>query len=75
MTSDARPTAASATPGAADEHDVDAVGPMHDAGRYESARATGAWGRVRPYVLATKPRIIELLLVTTVPAMVIAAGA
>lgn len=75
MTSDARPTAASADPGAADEHDVDAVGPMHDAGRYESARATGAWGRVRPYVLATKPRIIELLLVTTVPAMVVAAGA
>jgi protoheme IX farnesyltransferase len=30
--------------------------------------------RVRAYVLLTKPRVIELLLVTTVPAMVLAAG-
>ena len=49
------------------------VGPMHRSGRYE----TGLAGRrewLRTYVLVTKPRIIELLLVTTVPAMVIAAG-
>ncbi len=33
----------------------------------------GPWGRVRDYVALTKPRIIELLLVTTVPTMVVAA--
>jgi protoheme IX farnesyltransferase len=37
-----------------------------------------AWGqaraRVRAYVSLTKPRIVELLLITTVPAMVVAAG-
>ncbi len=72
MSSEARATASSAPDGAAP---ADGVGPMHDAGRYESSRASGAWARIRPYVLATKPRIIELLLVTTVPAMVVAAGA
>ncbi len=51
----------------------DAVGPMHSAGRYER-RSGGTVDRVRRYVLVTKPRIIELLLVTTVPAMVVAAG-
>lgn len=30
------------------------------------------WGRIAAYVALTKPRIIELLLVTTVPAMVLA---
>lgn len=30
--------------------------------------------RIRAYVLLTKPRVIELLLVTTLPAMVLAAG-
>jgi heme o synthase len=48
------------------------VGPMHGAGRYESRG--GTMDVLRRYVLVTKPRIIELLLVTTVPAMVIAAG-
>jgi heme o synthase len=33
----------------------------------------GLWSRARPYVALTKPRIIELLLVTTVPAMFLAA--
>ncbi len=47
------------------------VGPMHEAGRYESRDR--AMQRMRRYVLVTKPRIIELLLVTTVPAMVVAA--
>ncbi|MCC5947202.1 MAG: protoheme IX farnesyltransferase [Nitriliruptoraceae bacterium] len=47
-----------------------AAGPMHRAGRYESRG--GTLDRVRAYVLVTKPRIIELLLVTTVPAMVVA---
>jgi heme o synthase len=31
------------------------------------------WQRARPYVALTKPRIVELLLVTTVPAMFLAA--
>jgi heme o synthase len=35
---------------------------------------TGIGARLRPWVALTKPRIIELLLVTTVPAMVLAAG-
>ena len=48
------------------------VGPMHLTGRYESR--AGTLHTARRYVLVTKPRIIELLLVTTVPAMVIAAG-
>ena len=34
---------------------------------------TGAWATVRAYVALTKPRIIELLLVTTLPTMVLAA--
>ncbi|MPZ53056.1 MAG: protoheme IX farnesyltransferase [Acidimicrobiia bacterium] len=34
---------------------------------------SGLWDRVRTYVALTKPRIIELLLITTVPAMVLAA--
>jgi heme o synthase len=52
--------------------DRDEVGPMHPTGRYESRRA-GALDQVKRYVMVTKPRIIELLLVTTVPAMVVAA--
>jgi len=32
------------------------------------------WARVRAYIALTKPRIIELLLVTTLPTMVLAAG-
>ena len=74
MSSEARATASTSS-GSDGTAPANGVGPMHDAGRYESARASGAWGTLRPYVLATKPRIIELLLVTTVPAMVVAAGA
>ena len=46
-------------------------GPLHpgDARPLDGWRAT-----LRAYVLVTKPRIIELLLVTTVPTMVVAAG-
>ena len=36
--------------------------------------ALGRRGKVRAYVALTKPRIIELLLVTTVPTMILAAG-
>lgn len=46
-------------------------GPLHDDGRYE--RRGGTLDAVRRYVMVTKPRIIELLLVTTVPTMVVAA--
>jgi protoheme IX farnesyltransferase len=52
---------------------ADTVGPMHLEGRYERP-AGGRLDTVRRYFLVTKPRIIELLLVTTVPAMVIADG-
>jgi heme o synthase len=38
----------------------------------ESTPRTGVGDQVRAYVALTKPRIIELLLVTTVPAMVLA---
>lgn len=38
------------------------------------ASTSGAWSVIRAYVALTKPRIIELLLITTVPAMVVAAG-
>lgn len=48
-----------------------AEGPLHDEGRYE--RRGGTLDTVRRYVMVTKPRIIELLLVTTVPTMVVAA--
>lgn len=34
----------------------------------------GVWGTFRSYVALTKPRVIELLLVTTAPVMVLAAG-
>lgn len=37
------------------------------------AATAGAWGVVKAYVGLTKPRIIELLLVTTIPAMFLAA--
>ncbi len=57
---------------ATDGGEAAAVGPMHETGRWETP--VSARQRIRRYVLATKPRIIELLLVTTVPAMVVAHG-
>jgi len=39
-----------------------------------AARRRRPWAVVRAYVTLTKPRIVELLLVTTVPAMLLAAG-
>ena len=48
------------------------AGPMHAEGRYERPRG-GRRDLIRRYVMVTKPRIIELLLVTTVPTMVVAA--
>ncbi len=54
---------------------VEGPGPLHprDATPLEGALAQPRT-RLRAYVLVTKPRIIELLLVTTVPTMVVAAG-
>jgi protoheme IX farnesyltransferase len=40
----------------------------------ETTPAAAGRGRVAAYLALTKPRIIELLLITTVPAMVLAAG-
>ncbi len=40
----------------------------------DPSRADGPGGKIGAYVELTKPRIIELLLITTVPAMVLAAG-
>jgi protoheme IX farnesyltransferase len=51
----------------------EAPGPLHAS---DGVTSTGGWGLrevARVYFWLTKPRIIELLLVTTVPAMVIAA--
>ena len=62
------------------------VGPMHASGRYETplaaqepvangaATSASRMDVIRRYILVTKPRIIELLLITTVPAMVVAAA-
>jgi len=40
----------------------------------QAAPAVGARAKIRSYVTLTKPRIVELLLVTTVPAMFLAQG-
>ena len=53
------------TPGTGAIADMDAVSPEAPAGVARAAR-------VRAYVALTKPRIIELLLITTIPAMVLA---
>lgn len=48
---------------------------MHQAPREASAAPrSGVMGTVKAYIGLTKPRIIELLLVTTIPAMFLAAG-
>jgi protoheme IX farnesyltransferase len=46
-------------------------GPLHPG---DAVPVAGWRRRARAYLLVTKPRIIELLLVTTVPTMVVAAG-
>jgi protoheme IX farnesyltransferase len=53
---------------------TETVGPMHTEGRYESLGGSGVLDAAHRYFLVTKPRIIELLLITTVPSMVIADG-
>jgi protoheme IX farnesyltransferase len=54
------------------------VGPAGDpvgdpVGATQSIRSGVTFARIRSYVALTKPRIIELLLVTTLPAMILAA--
>jgi heme o synthase len=67
--------AAGATASPTTAQGSDGVGPMHEQGRYESLPHRAGWAdAVRRYFLVTKPRIIELLLITTVPSMVVAAG-
>jgi protoheme IX farnesyltransferase len=51
--------------------DIAATTPVLPVARSRMRRATG---RARAYFLLTKPRVIELLLVTTVPAMLLADG-
>jgi len=55
-----------------------AAEPLHGPSARTGVLSTGVVGRVRravgPYVALTKPRVIELLLVTTVPTMILAAG-
>ncbi len=51
--------------------DLAAAVPVPGAAAVPTSRTTRA--RVRAYFLLTKPRVIELLLVTTVPAMILAA--
>src|SRR4051812_48172823 len=54
--------------------DQPAGGPLHGSSPASSASSTGRVRRlVGPYVALTKPRVIELLLVTTVPTMILAA--
>ncbi|HVM40492.1 MAG TPA: heme o synthase, partial [Acidimicrobiia bacterium] len=45
-----------------------------DAGETAGSGRSRVLGRVHAYFMLTKPRVIELLLVTTVPAMVLASG-
>lgn len=47
---------------------------MGDTAAIETRTGASSWATVKAYVALTKPRIIELLLVTTVPAMAVAAG-
>lgn len=57
----------------ADSTEKPNVGPMHQKGRYEPGKPQSVPNAFRRYLQVTKPRIIELLLITTVPAMVVAA--
>lgn len=54
---------------------LEASGPLHEQGRYETvALPTSRTSMALRYIQVMKPRIIELLLVTTVPTMIVAAG-
>ncbi len=62
-------TAAPAVPGASGVRDGGAAG----TGRPDASRWRTALGTVGAYVALTKPRVIELLLITTIPTMFLAA--
>jgi protoheme IX farnesyltransferase len=74
---DARTAGAPTTDGTAPVEDPAATTPGADVKAAEApdapvSRAISRKAKVRAYIALTKPRIIELLLVTTVPAMVLA---
>jgi protoheme IX farnesyltransferase len=52
--------------------DIKAPGPNADQGAPQVPAGAARAARVRAYIALTKPRIIELLLITTIPAMVLA---
>ena len=56
----------------ADDGTVPVPDPGADPGPPEAPAGVARAGRVRAYIALTKPRIIELLLITTIPAMVLA---
>jgi heme o synthase len=66
------PPSLASAPAAAPRLPGDSTTATERAGR--AAAAAGVWQRLRDYVTLTKPYIISLLLVTTVAAMVVAAG-
>src|SRR5262245_28424691 len=51
-----------------------AIRPVSPGALARAARATGPLAVARAYLALTKPRIVELLLVTAVPAMILAAS-
>ena len=55
-----------------DSSTVTAVDPRAELASHPAAVGRGFWFLVGQYVALTKPRIIELLLITTVPVMVLA---
>ncbi len=55
-----------------DEAEVSAPAPATDADPPAASAGAARAARVRAYIALTKPRIIELLLITTIPAMVLA---
>jgi protoheme IX farnesyltransferase len=63
-------TARSTVPAGAGAGEIAGAGPGGRPGATDTARTRG--DTIRAYIALTKPRIIELLLVTTVPAMVLA---
>ena len=69
---DARTAAAPETTAGEPIDEVEATAGPHDGSAAPIARAVPFRDKAKAYVALTKPRIIELLLVTTVPAMVLA---
>ena len=51
---------------------VTAVDPRAELASHPGSAGRGVWFLIGQYVALTKPRIIELLLITTVPVMVLA---